>query len=129
MHFYFKTDFLYYKNTQNVPYISGLNSQKNFTQSVFLLSSQQQISLRQICRLIYWFLFKTTTEYFLQLPLVDSKFHRCILNRRGEDICWICLKWTALAFLCVHQRANGRLQTDQSECALYFRYVINLIVS
>ena len=46
-------------------------------------------------------------------------FHRWILNCTGEEICWICRNFTAaVQFFGVHQRANGRCLTDQSECAL-----------
>ena len=44
------------------------------------------------------FLFKTITEYFLQLPLFICTYHRCILLT-GEEICWSCLNFTALPCL------------------------------
>ena len=52
--------------------------------------------------------FKTTTEYFPHLPFFICTFHRCLLPA-AEEICGICLNFTALAqFLGVYPRANGR---------------------
>ena len=62
--------------------------------------------------------FPSTSTLHLYISSAHFKLHT------GEEICWICLNFTALAFLGVHQRANGRWVIDQSERALYFRYVI-----
>ena len=71
------------------------------------------------------FFFKMTIEYFLQLPLSICTFDQCILLT-GEEICWICLNFTALAqCFGVHPQANGRCLIDQSEHTFYFCCVIN----
>ena len=72
----FTHNFLYHKNTQNVPYISGLNPLKTS------LTHDQLF----FCSFIFSLSLTTTTEYFLQLPLFVCLFHRCILNLTREAI-------------------------------------------
>ena len=56
--------------------------------------------------------FSSTSTFHLYILLVHVNPHR-----RGDLLRNICLNFTALAFLGVQQRANGRWLTDQSEQA------------
>ena len=106
--------------------VSGLNPQKTAPIRFFFWAPSRDENsgkfLRgKFCRITFWIFFKTTTECFSS----TSTFHLYILSVHfrvtGEEICWICHNFTALnQFLGVHQRANGRRLTDQSESALYF---------
>ena len=106
--------------------VSGLNPQKTAPTRFFFWApardeNSDKFNPGQICRITFWIFFKTTTECFSS----TSTFHLHILSVQfkvtGEEICWICLNFTALnQFLGVYQQANGRRLTDQSERALYF---------
>ena len=92
MNFHFKTDFLFYKNTQNVAKSLALKILKKL-RSLGFSSPDLEVkktvinsSRANLLLDLLTFFFKTTTEYFLQPPLFICTFHRCILPT-GEKIC------------------------------------------
>ena len=70
--------------------------------------------------------FSSTSPVYLYISSVHFKAHR-----RGDlrNLHAPQFYRAALAFLSVHQQANGRWLTDQSERERYFRYVIKLYES
>ena len=83
-------------------------SKANLSLDLFTFLQNDKFALkRQFCRLIFSLSFKTTTEYFLQLPLFICIY--LYFFGAGEEICWIYLNFTALAFVGMKGWTNGQM--------------------
>ena len=123
VHFHFKTEFfLLWKHTKCTLNF-GLKSLKTSSTRLFCWALPRKENNDELLqgKFVAWsfhFPSQTTTKYFLQLPLFICVFHR--IYKKAEE------RRFALAFLGMHQWANGWWLTDESERSFYFCYVIKL---